>query len=233
MRLILLTLLLVLAVNGGVLDKVKGVFSGEGSFGQKLKNATIVSFKKLFENTALFRINDKIRSMKEKVLKTLELSPAMMKSLQERLKKLRPFKNDKLHEMGDTITDVNKNSQVDQYLYQGDMLLTEEQADEIVEDIEDQVAGGNRTKRQAFKDHKYPKTLWSQGVNYYFHDMASKQMKSVFVKGAKWWEKDTCINFTENRSAEDRIMVFPQKGCWSNIGKIGGEQKISLGGGCH
>ncbi|KAK6018277.1 hypothetical protein OSTOST_16150 [Ostertagia ostertagi] len=125
MRLILLTLLLVLAVNGGVLDKVKGVFTGEGSFGQKLKNATIVSFKKLFENTALFRINDKIRSMKEKVLKTLELSPAMMKSLQERLKKLRPFKNDKVHEMGDTITDVNKNSQVDQYLYQGDMLLTE------------------------------------------------------------------------------------------------------------
>ncbi|PIO55730.1 hypothetical protein TELCIR_22883, partial [Teladorsagia circumcincta] len=188
MRLILLTLLLVVAVDGGVLDKVKGVFTGEGSFGQKLKNATAVGFKKnldprlhrtlltylqLFENTALFKIRDKIRSMKEKVLKTLELTPAMMKSLQERLKKLRPIKNDKVQEMGDTITEVNENSQVDQYLYQGDVVLTEEQADEIVEDIEDEVAGGNRTKRQAFKDHRYPKMLWSHGVNYYFHNLAS------------------------------------------------------------
>ncbi|PIO58665.1 shTK domain protein [Teladorsagia circumcincta] len=74
--------------------------------------------------------------------------------------------------MGDTITEVNENSQVDQYLYQGDVVLTEEQADEIVEDIEDEVAGGNRTKRQAFKDHRYPKMLWSHGVNYYFHNLA-------------------------------------------------------------
>ncbi|KAK6047680.1 astacin [Cooperia oncophora] len=86
MRLILLTLFLIAAVDGGIVDKVKGVFSGDGSFGQKLKNATIVGFKKLFENTALFKIRDKIRSMKDKVLKTLELTPKMMKSLEERLK---------------------------------------------------------------------------------------------------------------------------------------------------
>ncbi|PIO65087.1 shTK domain protein [Teladorsagia circumcincta] len=123
----------------------------------------------------------------------------MMKSLQERLKKLRPIKNDKVQEVGDTITEVNENSQVDQYLYQGDVVLTEEQADEIVEDIEDEVAGGNRTKRQAFKDHRYPKMLWSHGVNYYFHNLASRELRSVFTKGAKLWEKDTCINFTMNR----------------------------------
>ncbi|PIO58945.1 hypothetical protein TELCIR_19606 [Teladorsagia circumcincta] len=189
MRLILLTLLLVVAANGGILDKVKGVFTGEGSFGQKLKNATVVGFKKLFENTALFKIRDKIRSMKEKVLKTLELSPAMMKSLQERLKKLRPIKNDKVQQMGDTITEVNENSQVDQYLYQGDVVLTEEQADEIVEDIEDEVAGGNRTKRQAFKDHRYPKMLWSHGVNYYFHNLASMHATKISNEQARTVQK--------------------------------------------
>ena len=47
MRLILLTLFFIAAVDGGIIDKVKGVFSGEGSFGQKLKNATIVGFKKV------------------------------------------------------------------------------------------------------------------------------------------------------------------------------------------
>ncbi|PIO66970.1 hypothetical protein TELCIR_11299, partial [Teladorsagia circumcincta] len=316
MRLLLLSLLLVVAVNGGIFDKIKEVFTGQSSLGHKLKNATVVGFKKLFENTALFKIRDKIRSMKDKVLKTLELSPQMMKSLQERLKKLRPIKQDKVQEMGDTITEVNENSEVDQYLYQGDVVLTEEQAEEIVEDIEDEVAGGNRTKRQAFKDHRYPKMLWSQGlfentalfkirdkirsmkdkvlktlelspqmmkslqerlkklrpikqdkvqemgdtitevnensevdqylyqgdvvlteeqaeeivediedevagenrtkrqafkdhrypkmlwsqgVNYYFHNLASRELRSVFTKGAKLWERDTCINFTQNR----------------------------------
>ncbi|KAK6040239.1 astacin [Cooperia oncophora] len=254
MRLILLTLFLIAAVDGGIVDKVKGVFSGEGSFGQKLKNATIVGFKKLFENTALFKIRDKIRSMKDKVLKTLELTPKMMKSLEERLKRLRPIKKDKVAEKGDSITEVNEYSQVGQDLYQSDMVLTEEQAEEIVQDIEDEVAGENRAKRQAFKDHRYPNMLWSEGVNYYFHKLASmcknvalvgngqntnnviiegRQMRSSFEKGAKLWEQDTCINFTRNPFAKDRIMVFPEDGCWSYVGKLGGEQKLSLGRGCE
>ncbi|PIO54022.1 hypothetical protein TELCIR_24624, partial [Teladorsagia circumcincta] len=91
--------------------------------------------------------------------------------------------------MGDTITEVNENSQVDQYLYQGDVVLTEEQADEIVEDIEDEVAGGNRTKRQAFKDHRYPKMLWSHGVNYYFHNLASMHATTVSYKQARAGQK--------------------------------------------
>ncbi|PIO56279.1 hypothetical protein TELCIR_22322, partial [Teladorsagia circumcincta] len=159
MRLLLLTLLLVVAVNGGIFDKVKGIFTGEGSFGQKVKNATIVGFKK----------------------------------------KWRPIRTDKVDERGDSITEVNENSRVAKELYQGDVVLTEQQAEEIVEDIEDEVAGGNRTKRQAFKDHRYPKMLWSQGVNYYFHNLADAKMRNAFIKGAKLWEKDTCINFTQNR----------------------------------
>nr|CDJ90449.1 Peptidase M12A domain containing protein [Haemonchus contortus] len=79
-----------------------------------------------------------------------------------------------------------------------------EQAEEIVEGIEEQVDGVSRTKRQAFKDHRYPRMTWSEGVNYYFHDSATT----------------------------DRIMVFPQQGCWSFVGKVGGEQNLSLGAGC-
>ncbi|KAK6055815.1 astacin [Cooperia oncophora] len=208
MRLILLTLFLIAAVDGGIIDKVKGAFSGEGGFGQKLKNATIVGFKKLFENTALFKIRDKIRSMKDKVLKTLELTPKMMKSLEERLKRLRPIKKDKVAEKGDSITEVNEYSQVGKDLYQSDMVLTEEQAEEIVQDIEDEVAGENRAKRQAFKDHRYPNMLWSQGVNYYFHKLASREMRSAFEKGAKLWEQDTCINFTRNPFGEKTLKLI-------------------------
>ncbi|KAK6017704.1 astacin, partial [Ostertagia ostertagi] len=147
--------------------------------------------------------------------------------------KWRPIKTDKVGQNGDSITEVNENSHVDKVLYQGDVVLTEEQAEEIVEDIEDEVAGANRTKRQAFKDHRYPKMLWSQGVNYHFSSMADEKMRRAFVKGAKLWEKDTCINFTKNPFAQDRILVFPEDGCWSYVGKLGGEQKLSLGRGCE
>ncbi|KAK6035866.1 hypothetical protein COOONC_26628 [Cooperia oncophora] len=147
MRLILLTLFLIAAADGGIVDKVKGVFSGEGSFGEKLKNATIVGFKKLFENTALFKIRDKIRSMKDKVLKTLELTPKMMKSLEER--DCDPSRRIKSQRKETPSLRVNEYSQVGQDLYQSDMVLTEEQAEEIVQDIEDEPCWLKSRRRQA------------------------------------------------------------------------------------
>uniref|UniRef100_A0A7I4Y550 Zinc metalloproteinase n=1 Tax=Haemonchus contortus TaxID=6289 RepID=A0A7I4Y550_HAECO len=243
MRLILFTLLLVVAANGGFLSKIKETFSGEGSIGQKLKNATIITGQKLKNATVtgltkifgegFLKIRDKFRRLKEKVVKTLKLTSEQLKSLQERLKKWRPIKNDKVAEKGDSIEEINDNSHIAEDLYQGDVVLTMAQADEIAEGIEDLADGVNRTKRQAFKDRRYPQTLWSEGVSYYFHPLASREMRSAFIKGAKWWEKDTCINFAENRMAKDRIMVFPENGCWSYVGKLGGEQKLSLGSGCE
>ncbi|KAK6035333.1 astacin [Cooperia oncophora] len=160
--------------------KLKGVFSGEGSFGEKLKNATIVGFKK----------------------------------------RLRPIKKDKVAEKGDSITEVTN--------------TVREQAEEIVQDIEDEVAGENRAKRQAFKDHRYPNMLWSEGVNYYFHKLASRQMRSSFEKRSEQlWDRIRHQFTRKPILAKDRIMVFPEDGCWSYVGKLGGEQKLSLGSGCE
>ncbi|KIH45769.1 hypothetical protein ANCDUO_24185 [Ancylostoma duodenale] len=74
-------------------------------------------------------------------------------------------------------------------------------AEEIEEDINEEVGEGNRTKRQAYRDRRYPATLWANGVNYYFDYNASPQVKSVFRKGVKEWEKYTCINFKEDSTA--------------------------------
>ncbi|WKY02130.1 hypothetical protein Q1695_015834 [Nippostrongylus brasiliensis] len=89
MRLLFLVLLLTVVVSGGFIkdlgSKVKGVFSGENSIGQKLKNATITGFHKVFNTTAVHKIREKLRQLKDKVVKTLKLTPEMMKSLKERL----------------------------------------------------------------------------------------------------------------------------------------------------
>ncbi|WKY02382.1 hypothetical protein Q1695_015992 [Nippostrongylus brasiliensis] len=237
MRLLFLVLLLAVVASGGFFkdlgSKVKGVFSGENSIGQKLKNATITGFHKVFNTTAVHKIREKLRKLKDKVAKTLKLTPEMMKSLKERLQKIRLIKTDKIKPKGDTIEEINSNAKVAEELFQGDILLNDLQAEEIVQDVEEEVSPSNRTKRQAFKDKRYPNMLWSEGVNFYFAWNASQQLRTAFLHGALEWQENTCIDFRESRTAKDRIVVYPEDGCWSYVGKLGGEQALSLGEGCE
>ncbi|KAK6036279.1 astacin, partial [Cooperia oncophora] len=110
-----------------------------------------------------------------------------------------------------------------------------------------------RAKRQAFKDQAYPNTTWQQGVFYRFDDGVDFITKRIFEKGAKQWEEATCLNFTEDKdkkvhsslknsfvtkwpiddiSAENSIVLIKEDGCWSYVGRVGGEQPLSLGDGC-
>ncbi|VDO13614.1 unnamed protein product [Haemonchus placei] len=128
MRLALLTLLLVVAVSGGffsrIKEKTKEVFSNGHHFAQKLKNATKIGFQKFLMKTGLMKIRDKFRKVRDKALKLLQLTPEMLKSLKERLKKMTLFKRDKVQANGDTVTEINAKTKVDKVLYQADILLT-------------------------------------------------------------------------------------------------------------
>ncbi|VDP08339.1 unnamed protein product [Heligmosomoides polygyrus] len=262
MRPVWLLLLVVAAANCGFFDQIRS------------------KVKEIFNSTLFLKIRDRISKMRSKVLKTLQLSPEQARSLKERLQKLHPIKHDKVDP--ESITEINERAHVDDDLFQGDIVLTELQAEEVIEEIEEQVGTGNRTKRQAYKDKLYPALLWAQGVNYYFNGTMSafcargfgpsqsvrasedvlifpgEKVQSVFERGAKLWEKDTCIDFRHNPydlealvilgatnfpitavmnfavfAAEDRIKVFVENGCWSYIGRVGGEQELSLGRGCE
>uniref|UniRef100_A0A0K0D8J3 DUF148 domain-containing protein n=1 Tax=Angiostrongylus cantonensis TaxID=6313 RepID=A0A0K0D8J3_ANGCA len=50
-----------------------------------------------------------------------------------------------MNPMGDTIEEVNHNSKVDTALFQGDMILTKEQADQMLEDIKESAGIGRKT----------------------------------------------------------------------------------------
>ncbi|RCN42571.1 astacin [Ancylostoma caninum] len=123
-------------------------------------------------------------NMRKKIKKTLELGAQVKASLEERLKLLLSLFCTKVPEGG---TDFRR------------------QFEEIEEDVQEELSEGNRTKRQAFKDGRYPKTIWSDGVNYYF----------------------------DNSATQDKIRVFAEDGCWSFVGRLGGEQDLSLGSGCE
>nr|CDJ84799.1 Peptidase M12A and Metridin ShK toxin domain containing protein [Haemonchus contortus] len=124
MRLILLTLLLAVAVSGGFLGNVKEqakeVLGKESKFVQKLKSG----FQKFLDETGLSRIADKFKKVKDKIVKTLKLSPELLKSLKERLKNLRLFKRNRVQEVGDSVTEINAFNKVENDFYQADIALT-------------------------------------------------------------------------------------------------------------
>ncbi|KAK6019623.1 astacin, partial [Ostertagia ostertagi] len=122
------------------------------------------------------------------------------------------------------------NSHIADALFQGDMVLSKEQEDQLVDDINDE---GTRSKRQAMRDPRYPGKRWHEGVNYFFDDNASPIVKSVFKKATELWKADTCIDFKEDKNAKDRVRVWVGTGCWSSVGRVGGMQNISLGQGCE
>ncbi|RCN48558.1 astacin [Ancylostoma caninum] len=235
MRVFLLFLLLVVCVNAGLFD----------NFGEKIKNA-LSKIKTTLNKSNLIKIREKIHALKNKIVAKLTLTPEQKAALAKRLKELVTIKKDHVSPKGDSIEEVNAKSHIGDLLYQSDMVLTQDQADELVAEEE------GRPKRQAFRDRRYPQTLWSSGVAYFFHPNATPEVKSVFKKGAAWWSKDTCIDFYEsaqgtkvvklcvlcapredNVSAKDRIRVFKEDGCWSYVGRLGNQQDLSLGSGCE
>ncbi|KAL6737090.1 hypothetical protein Aduo_010763 [Ancylostoma duodenale] len=237
MRLLLIVFVLVVYLDVGLTRMLSpnewSSFSGGENLVGRVKNATANGIRKILDKAGLRKIHDKIISMKGKILKTLQLSPKMLQSLNERLSKLRFIKQDKVSKQGDSISEINENAGSGQYLFQSDIALTKKQADQIAEAIEEEARGGNRTKRQALKDQRDMGMMWTEGVNYFFDPSASEKMRRAFVSGAKAWERDTCINFKEDSKAEDSLRVFPELGCWSYTGKLGGQQELSLGGGCE
>ncbi|VDM59883.1 unnamed protein product [Angiostrongylus costaricensis] len=99
---------------------------------------------------------------------------------------------------GFSAAEINMDSKVGFALFQEDMMLTGQQTEEIWEDIID--SEGSRKKRQAYRDEKYPKTLWSNGINYAF------------------WN-----------ATDDVVWVIYGASSWSHLGRIGGVQILSLG----
>lgn len=235
MRVVVLALLLTVCVSAGLLDFSKSkAINGKITefFGEKLSaklKKTLDSMKKVFNTTKLLAIRDKIHGLKDKMMAKLTLNREQMAALIERLKLFKRTKIDHVQPQGDSINEINMNSEIANVLFQGDIVLTESQAEEVVNDVEE----GNRTKRQAYRDRRYPQTTWSNGVSYYFYSNANAAVRSVFRKGADLWMRDTCIDFVESSKAPDRIRVFMEDGCWSYVGRRGGEQDLSLGSGCE
>ncbi|WKY04592.1 hypothetical protein Q1695_005531 [Nippostrongylus brasiliensis] len=126
------------------------------------------------------------------------------------------------------IPDINVREGVAEYLFNGDIILSEKQ----MAAIERNSAKENsmRKKRQAslFSDK------WLNNKVYFYFDVTlADTVKALVRKAHKYISSRTCIDFIENATATNRVHVFPGAGCYSSLGMTGGEQDLSLGSNCH
>ncbi|KAK6014680.1 hypothetical protein OSTOST_19933, partial [Ostertagia ostertagi] len=103
-----------------------------------------------------------------------------------------------------SIENVNVKAGVADELFQGDMLLSKEQQEEIAKNSE------SRPKRQAYIDKTNPDVRWPHVVNYTLDNSLDKRTKEAFKNATYLWMNDTCIDFKEDETeeSEDIILVY-------------------------
>ncbi|XGW25019.1 hypothetical protein V3C99_006449 [Haemonchus contortus] len=202
MRLTILLLLLAVTAQAGLVDRVKGFFKG-GNIIDRIKNATLTRFGKIFVKTGLFSFGKKLNEIRKKTMEKLKLTWQKKKAELEQKMKVILSRRDDTVEDKDTIVEINAASNIGKDLFQSDILLTKKQTEELEQAID----GTNiRERRQAFRDQNYPNTTWPEAKVYYKFDESA---------------------------AEHSIVLIKEEGCWSYVGRTGGEQPLSLGVGCE
>ncbi|XP_031424942.1 low choriolytic enzyme-like isoform X2 [Clupea harengus] len=65
-------------------------------------------------------------------------------------------------------------------------------------------------------------------VPYIIAKQYSSQQKATIEKGLQSFAQSTCIRFTRRTSQKDYVNIQSRQGCWSYVGRRGGEQVVSL-----
>uniref|UniRef100_A0A0K0DJP3 Secreted protein n=1 Tax=Angiostrongylus cantonensis TaxID=6313 RepID=A0A0K0DJP3_ANGCA len=110
--------------------------SSEGSFEEKLKEGNELLKNEPNANDTMELLR-KLHNMEEEIKDDLagseKPSPEVLKAIEDYAKTVQNHK-------GDSIPEINAHNKVGSALFQGDMILTKEQADEILEDVKEDVA---------------------------------------------------------------------------------------------
>ncbi|KAH3735206.1 hypothetical protein DPMN_041668 [Dreissena polymorpha] len=112
--------------------------------------------------------------------------------------------------------------------YNGDIVLDSESSKII---FSNDIMLPYRRKRATMRSSR----TWIGGVvPYVFADDINPKSKRIINKAMKEIENKTCINFRSKKGKDsDYIRFISEPGCWSSVGKVGGEQKVSIGLGCE
>uniref|UniRef100_A0A1I7Y270 Metalloendopeptidase n=1 Tax=Steinernema glaseri TaxID=37863 RepID=A0A1I7Y270_9BILA len=76
--------------------------------------------------------------------------------------------------------------------------------------------------------------LWKGGrIPYMISSRYSSYSRSMIASAMEEYHKQTCIKWVPKTNNDiDYIYIFPDRGCYSMVGRTGGRQSLSLGSGC-
>ncbi|KAK6026566.1 hypothetical protein OSTOST_07454, partial [Ostertagia ostertagi] len=143
-------------------------------------------------NISMLKFVKTLEEQQESMQQNFALNTQQKEELAKELEKIKRKTVDKVQPMGDSIEEINRRSGVADALFQGDIILSREQQEQLAADI-----GQSRSKRQAYNDKTYPGRRWSDGVLYYLDPELTEQARMAFKKAAQLWMDDTCIDFSE------------------------------------
>ncbi|XP_035213661.1 astacin-like metalloprotease toxin 5 [Stegodyphus dumicola] len=92
------------------------------------------------------------------------------------------------------------------------------------------IDGPNDPERNAIPQTRY---RWPGAKVPYVIDSSLSTKTDLILRGMKNYHDKTCVKFVPRTVEKDYIRIFSGQGCYSNVGKIGGQQPVSLGVGCH
>ncbi|VDM76801.1 unnamed protein product [Strongylus vulgaris] len=120
-----------------------------------------------------------------------------------------------------SVVKINRRTGVAEYLFEGDISLTDAQLTRI----EDGIIGGKSSRARRQVHDLNP--LWSENHVFYYFDASVEEHRKTSVRNTLQYLRDhTCIDFTESDVAVNRIRVIVGDGCYSYIGMIGGPEQL-------
>uniref|UniRef100_A0A914XNJ3 Zinc metalloproteinase n=1 Tax=Plectus sambesii TaxID=2011161 RepID=A0A914XNJ3_9BILA len=125
-------------------------------------------------------------------------------------------------------TEMSRNRKVLGDLFENDIVLTVEQAQHLLDTFEDDI---RRTKRNAYPN---PNGFWKNptAIPYRF-SVGEDDWKEDIRAALAHIESETCLRFVENGAGADSILFIRGSGCYSSVGRVGGQQQVSIGYGCE
>ncbi|GFY69514.1 astacin-like metalloprotease toxin 1 [Trichonephila inaurata madagascariensis] len=99
-------------------------------------------------------------------------------------------------------------------LYDGDMLG---------------IDGPFDAERNAIPGQKF---RWPHAEVPYIIDSTLEGYKQFILDAIKNYHDHTCVRFVPRTNQNDYVKIFLGQGCYSQVGRVGGQQLLSLGNGC-
>ncbi|CAB4001510.1 zinc metallo ase nas-6-like, partial [Paramuricea clavata] len=115
------------------------------------------------------------------------------------------------------------------FLFEGDIMLNNETANTGSQ-------GTGRGKRAVIRDRR--RNLWPRNINYVLDRGLRGAARRVIASAIKEWEttlpcRGSWVDVTNSRKPRSYMHFFVGGGCYSQVGHVGGAQKVSIGRGCE